>query len=82
MVGDMVLVCYSTSIFIILVCNFAVVVQGVGETANVEFLSVEDGLDEYSLGEMKDVFAQSLIIFDDQHPHFVKSKELKIRNTT
>eukprot|EP00794_Sanderia_malayensis_P003460 gene3460-3956_t len=64
-------------------CNTrSFVIEGVSETAGVELVSVENGLSDYHLSEMKDHEAQYLVRFERQYPHTFKQKEMIIRNTT
>ena len=63
-------------------CQWSFLFLGFGETASVEFVSIEGGLSDYALGESKDKGAEYLVTFEKQHPGTVCTKTLEIRNIT
>ena len=55
---------------------------GEGQTAGVEFVSVEDGPSEPLPGEASDISASHLIRFDNLNPYTYVQKKMTIRNVT
>ncbi|KAK3726413.1 hypothetical protein QZH41_019666, partial [Actinostola sp. cb2023] len=72
---DMVMVCDN--------CHVKVFsLEGTGQMAGIQFMSVSGGISDYNVGELKDSSSQYLIRFDDQNPNTQREKELTIKNTT
>ncbi|XP_031565846.1 deleted in lung and esophageal cancer protein 1-like [Actinia tenebrosa] len=64
-------------------CHIKVLtVEGTGQTAGIEFVSISGGTSKHDIGELKDVSSQFLVRFDDQNPKTHTAKELTIKNTT
>ncbi|XP_048580368.1 deleted in lung and esophageal cancer protein 1 isoform X2 [Nematostella vectensis] len=57
-------------------------VEGTGQMAGIQFMSISGGLSQYDVGEMKDVSSKFLVRFDHQNPQTNHSKILEIKNTT
>ncbi|XP_065053136.1 deleted in lung and esophageal cancer protein 1-like isoform X2 [Rhopilema esculentum] len=57
-------------------------IEGFGETAGVELVSVKGGLSSYEIGESKDARASCLVKFPDRVPGTQEIKQLEIRNAT
>ncbi|XP_046844531.1 deleted in lung and esophageal cancer protein 1-like [Xenia sp. Carnegie-2017] len=71
---------------IVIVCDNRQVkehtVQGVAQTARVEFTSVDGGVSQPVIGESSDPSADFLVRFVHQNPDTMKTKKLVLKNTS
>jgi len=55
-------------------------IEGSGEIANVEFVSIEGGLSDFLLNESRDINSGNFARFLGQNPGTIRTKELEIKN--
>ena len=54
--------------------------KGVGQTARVEFMSIDGGVSQPVIGESCDPSANHLVRFSDQNPCTTAAKKLVLKN--